>query len=468
MPAEEIGRRARVPGCQVDSCFLWSIANFPLIGRQVFAALDPSRRHARAPAPHPRLLGPGRGRVPRRRRDPPGVGHGDGDAVRRRDDRRAARRRRRRRRPRRQGPHQAFSATLVNYLFLLYFDTRAGYCDTGPYAVPGHPDRTLLVRDFYRLGHSDFWWSDVAADVPYTNLTAAVRARRRHLPRHRLRHVEPHARGLPRPGRRLRAVTRPTAAHQARSGRCPSTSSTRSSPPCGKAQSAHYRNIAAMARDGEDPLRRLRLLHVPAAVRRGGRHRRRPRLDRAPRPPRARSSSCSTRWRATTAPPARGRPLLPGVPMSDEPERPAVDPADEGRHEPGREQLWSESWYFDFCRARRVDRRLDPPRPVPEPRAWPGTTPSCAGPDRPTVAVVDAEVPLPKPPSLEIRIARAVGRAHRHPPARALAGRQRGARASPSTTPPSCTARRGAVATSCRWASTSSGRPRASRTTTGT
>ena len=38
----------------------------------------------------------------------------------------------------------AFSATLVNFLFLLYFDTRAGYGDTGPYAVPGHPDRTLL------------------------------------------------------------------------------------------------------------------------------------------------------------------------------------------------------------------------------------------------------------------------------------------------------------------------------------
>ena len=32
----------------------------------------------------------------------------------------------------------------------------------------------LLVRDFTKLAESDFWWSDVAADVPYRNLTAAL------------------------------------------------------------------------------------------------------------------------------------------------------------------------------------------------------------------------------------------------------------------------------------------------------
>src|SRR5882724_5716759 len=42
LPAEEIGRRARRPGCQVDTCYLWSIANFPLVGRKVFAMLDPT------------------------------------------------------------------------------------------------------------------------------------------------------------------------------------------------------------------------------------------------------------------------------------------------------------------------------------------------------------------------------------------------------------------------------------------
>jgi hypothetical protein len=69
-----------------------------------------------------------------------------------------------------------FNATLVNYLFLLYFDTRVGTGDTGPYAVPHRlPDgQVLLVRDYYRMGRSDFWWSDVADEVPYNYLTAAI------------------------------------------------------------------------------------------------------------------------------------------------------------------------------------------------------------------------------------------------------------------------------------------------------
>jgi hypothetical protein len=32
----------------------------------------------------------------------------------------------------------------------------------------------MLVRDFAQLSQSDYWWSDVAADVPYPNLTAAL------------------------------------------------------------------------------------------------------------------------------------------------------------------------------------------------------------------------------------------------------------------------------------------------------
>ena len=65
-----------------------------------------------------------------------------------------------------------FSATLMSYLFLLYFDTRVGTGDTGPYRLPD--GRVLLVRDFYRLSTSDFWWSGVASEVPYRNLTAAL------------------------------------------------------------------------------------------------------------------------------------------------------------------------------------------------------------------------------------------------------------------------------------------------------
>jgi hypothetical protein len=37
------------------------------------------------------------------------------------------------------------------------------------------PDgRVLLVRDYYQMGSSDFPWSDVAAEVPYQHLTAAM------------------------------------------------------------------------------------------------------------------------------------------------------------------------------------------------------------------------------------------------------------------------------------------------------
>jgi hypothetical protein len=174
MPAEEIGRRARVPGCQVDSCFLWSIANFPLVGRLVFAGLDPSRDTPEHLLPildfWERAATAYRGGDGTRQAWDTGTNTPYDDATIAAllapavdvDD------------PELAASVKRLNATLVNYLFLLYFDTRAGYCDSGPYAVPGHPERTLLVRDFYRLGPSDFWWSDVAGDVPHSNLTAAL------------------------------------------------------------------------------------------------------------------------------------------------------------------------------------------------------------------------------------------------------------------------------------------------------
>jgi hypothetical protein len=173
LPAEEIGRRARVPGCQVDTCYLWSIANFPLVGRKAFSQLDPTVDRPELVAPildfWDRAARAYRGGDGTRQAWDTGTAtpYHDGiiDAlladvveVADADDRARVKR---------------FSATLVNFLFLLYFDTRAGYGDTGPYAVPGHADRSLLVRDLYRIGPSDFWWSDVCTDVPYTNLTAS-------------------------------------------------------------------------------------------------------------------------------------------------------------------------------------------------------------------------------------------------------------------------------------------------------
>jgi len=141
-----------------------------------------------------------------------------------------------------------FNATLVNHLFLMYFDTRAGYGDTGPYTVPGSPSQTLLVRDFYRLAHGDFPWSDVAQEVPYHNLTAALVldgvdstytdfGTSNHTPEDYLDRLVGFGLyttdGLP-PGE-LRAV--PAEEHDG------IVAAVR------KAQAQHYRNIAAMDRD---------------------------------------------------------------------------------------------------------------------------------------------------------------------------------------------------------------------------
>lgn len=174
MPAEEIGRRARRPGCQVDTCYLWSISNFFLLGRKIMAMLDPSADDAEATATVLDFWE----RAARAYRGDDGTLQAwdtgtstpyagplvdallAGVAPIEDDGARAGVKR--------------FNATLVNHLFLLYFDTRAGYGDTGPYAVPGHPGRTLLVRDYYRLAEGDFAWSSVAKEVPYHHLTAAL------------------------------------------------------------------------------------------------------------------------------------------------------------------------------------------------------------------------------------------------------------------------------------------------------
>ena len=39
MQPEEIGREARRPGCQANSVFLWGVANFWLIGRNIMSLI---------------------------------------------------------------------------------------------------------------------------------------------------------------------------------------------------------------------------------------------------------------------------------------------------------------------------------------------------------------------------------------------------------------------------------------------
>ena len=171
MSPEEIGAAARRPGCQADSVFLWGIANFFLIGRNVMAMVDPTldsvertrtvldfwarASHAYRGGPHLHAAEVGN------RVDvlsPEMVAHLAAGATRVDDERRDRIRR--------------ANATIINHLFLLYFDTRVGHADTGPYRL--EDGRTMIVRDFYRLGESDFSWSGVAAGVPFRNLTAAL------------------------------------------------------------------------------------------------------------------------------------------------------------------------------------------------------------------------------------------------------------------------------------------------------
>lgn len=169
MPAEAIGAAGRRPGSRVNTVYLWSIANFPLVGRKVTTSFDPTNDPAE---PLHRILTFWERAALAFRADGTRQAWDTGTAAvypsdvvseivagtRPVDVDEVARIKR-------------FNATLVSYLFLLYFDTRVGSGDTGPYLLPD--GKVLLVRDYYHLAQSDFWWSDVAAEVPYQNLTAA-------------------------------------------------------------------------------------------------------------------------------------------------------------------------------------------------------------------------------------------------------------------------------------------------------
>ena len=74
--------------------------------------------------------------------------------------------------PEQRGAISRLNALLTSYLFLLWFDTRSGYQDTGPY--PLADGRMLLLRAYNRLGVSHFPWSaDVSAEMPSTEVLGA-------------------------------------------------------------------------------------------------------------------------------------------------------------------------------------------------------------------------------------------------------------------------------------------------------
>ena len=171
MPAEEIARAGHRPGTEINSVHLWSIANFWLLGRKILTSLDPSLDDPAAAFTvldfWERAATAYRGDGTRQAWDDgtcrtfgadvvdtllAGVVPVTDEAERTRITR--------------------FNATVVNHLFLMWFDTRSGIADTGPYPLPD--GRVLLVREFTKLAQSDFAWSGVAAELPYRTLTAAL------------------------------------------------------------------------------------------------------------------------------------------------------------------------------------------------------------------------------------------------------------------------------------------------------
>jgi phosphohistidine swiveling domain-containing protein len=170
MPAEEIGRRARRPGCRVNTVYLWSIINFWLIGRRVMEMMDPEGANDldRAYAVTDfwdRAAAGFRGDGTRQAADTNTVHPYDSSTV---DALLAG-----------AQPVDAdmrdrvkrFNALLVSYLFLLYFDTRVGGGDSA-YELPD--GRTMLIRDFYNMSEGDFPWSGVAREVPHHRLVSAM------------------------------------------------------------------------------------------------------------------------------------------------------------------------------------------------------------------------------------------------------------------------------------------------------
>jgi len=179
MPADHIGAAGRRPGSRVNAVHLWSQANIYLTGRKVLLGLrdmgalpdlvdDPAETFAVLDFWQRAAVGYRGGDGTRQAWDAGGCNTPYSDDVVRTlvdaavpvttDEERTR--------------VSRALATLYAYLFLLYFDTRVGTADTGPYPLDG--GRTLLVRDFYRLGESEFPWSHVARDVPYDHLVAGI------------------------------------------------------------------------------------------------------------------------------------------------------------------------------------------------------------------------------------------------------------------------------------------------------
>lgn len=170
---EELGRAGHRFATQIDNVHLWALPNFTLIGRKVLATAgmidwaEDERRMAVVFDFWDRAARAYRfDDASRQAWDADGVAtpyRAHVEAVRAQcrpvDNGRLARVTR-------------LNALLTSYLFLLWFDTRSGYQDTGPYVLDD--GRVLLLRAFNGLGPSHFPWSAaVASDMPHSEVLAA-------------------------------------------------------------------------------------------------------------------------------------------------------------------------------------------------------------------------------------------------------------------------------------------------------
>jgi hypothetical protein len=172
MVPERIGETGTYIGSDIDLVRLWGVSNFPLVGRKILQAagmVEPDDDVARLATNFDFWS-----RAARAFHGADRVQAHDADGI-----------------VTPYAPHVAeiveqcapvdntnrvaigrLNALLTSYLFLMWFDTRSGYQDTGPYELPD--GRTLLLRSMHKLGVSDFGWSsEVAGEIPYSDLLAA-------------------------------------------------------------------------------------------------------------------------------------------------------------------------------------------------------------------------------------------------------------------------------------------------------
>jgi hypothetical protein len=170
---EELGRAGHRFATQIDNVHLWAVPNFTLIGRKILSTaglLDPDTEQSRMATVLDFW-----DRAARAYRFDDGTRQawdagGESTPYRANVEELAAQcapvEGERRRRVTR------LNALLTSYLFLLWFDTRSGYQDTGPYRLAD--GRVLLLRAFNALGPSHFPWSGaVAGELPCDDLVGA-------------------------------------------------------------------------------------------------------------------------------------------------------------------------------------------------------------------------------------------------------------------------------------------------------